>query len=208
MYLHKLVVGSSQTNCYIIANTDTKECAVIDPGNDSSIIIDIIESNNFKLDKILITHAHFDHIGAIDDIKKFSNASIIISGTDGTILNSDTLTLSTAFGTVAPKSKPDFFVDDGDILEIAGYTARVISTPGHTPGSVCYYFESENILFSGDTLFRDSIGRSDFPGGDFKSITESIKSKLFTLPPDTKVYPGHNDDTTILHEKENNFYLI
>ncbi len=207
MYVNKLVVGALATNCYIIANNNTKSCAVIDPGDDSKKIMNIIESEGFKLEKILITHSHVDHICAADELKSASGACIVISSTDGAIFGNDAITLCNAFGACAPKSKPDVFVDDGDLIEVAGFAARVIATPGHTPGSVCFYFESESILFSGDTLFYESIGRTDFPGGSFNSILQSIKDKLFTLPPDTKVYPGHNGDTTIIHEKESNFYI-
>ncbi len=207
MYIKKLIVGPLATNCYIFADNESKNCAVVDPGGDYQKIMYEINSQNFTLTNILITHSHTDHIGAVDMLKQNTGAAVIISSTDASSFNSSSLTLSDVLGTKAPQTLPDIKVDDGNVVNVCGYNVIVISTPGHTPGSVCFYIEKENILFSGDTLFYESIGRTDFPGGSYKSISHSIKSKLFALPDKTVVYPGHNSDTTILHEKESNFYI-
>lgn len=207
MYIDKLSVGPLSTNCYILANENTKTCAVIDPGDDYERIIYKISSLGFMLSNILITHSHIDHIGAVDRLKQKTGADVVISTTDSATFNNNIFTLSDMLGTTAPVTPPDIKVNDGEIINICGVDVKIIATPGHTPGSICYYIESENILFSGDTLFYESIGRTDFPGGSYKSICESIKNKLYLLPGSTVVYPGHNCDTTILHEIESNFYI-
>lgn len=208
MYIEKLSVGRLCTNCYIIINKSSKECAVIDPGGDFEKINYVIKSNCANLSHIIITHSHCDHIDALDKLKQqYNNAKVVISETDNCTLNSNSYTLSDLLGTSAPITKGNILVKDNDKISICGYEAKIISTPGHTPGSICIYFEGENVLFSGDTLFYESIGRTDFPGGSYKSISDSIKEKLFILPDITKVYPGHNCETTILHEKESNFYI-
>jgi len=208
MYVEKLKVGPLGTNCYIIINKSEKLCAVIDPGADSQKISCFINSNNLTLTHIIITHSHSDHIDALDDLSKhFPIAKIIISEIDNCTLNSNSYTLSDMLGTNAPVTRANVTVKDNDIISVCGYDAKIISTPGHTPGSICIYFENYNILFSGDTLFYESVGRTDFPGGSYKSISVSIKDKLFILPDKTIVYPGHNSETTIIHEKESNFYI-
>ena len=208
MYINKLSVGMLQTNCYIIADENTKSAAVIDPGGDCSKIMSVINMYNFNVEYIIITHSHCDHIGALDELKTTTNAKVIISSPDGATLNNNEYTLCTMLGDSAPKTKADITVSDGETLNIAGSKARFILTPGHTPGSMCIYFDSEKLLFSGDTLFYESIGRTDFPGGSYSSIANSIKNKLYILGDDVKVYPGHNNETTILHEKESNFYTL
>ena len=205
MYINKLIVGPLATNCYIVANETTNYCAVIDPGDDYEKIMYEIDSKGYIISQIIITHSHIDHIGAVDALKSASSAKVIVSENDGAVFNSSNFTLASMLGNLAPVTKPDILVKDGDTLSICGYEAQIISTPGHTPGSICIYFKNEGVLFSGDTLFYESIGRTDFPGGSYQSISNSIKNKLFNLPDNTKVYPGHNSETTILHEKESNF---
>lgn len=207
MYINKLLVGMLQTNCYIIADKQSKLAAVIDPGDDCGRILSEIKMNSFTLQYIIITHSHIDHVGALDELKNATGAQIIVSTTDAATLNSNEFTLAAMLGTKAPVCKADICVADGDEMTIVGKNARFIMTPGHTPGSMCVYFESEKLLFSGDTLFYESIGRTDFPGGSYSDISASIKNKLFALNGSTKVLPGHNSDTTILHEKESNFYI-
>ena len=207
MKVTKLTVGALATNCYIIANENLRHCAVIDPGDDFEKIMMHINSNKLKVTEIVLTHCHIDHVGALDELKLNTNAKIIASSIDKDSLNSDNYTLASMLGKNAPVSKIDVLVNDGDIISVAGYTAKIISTPGHTPGSICIYFNEHNSLFSGDTLFYESIGRTDFPGGSFKSICNSIKNKLYLLDKNTVVYPGHNSTTTIQHEIESNFYI-
>jgi glyoxylase-like metal-dependent hydrolase (beta-lactamase superfamily II) len=196
-----------QTNCYIIGDEISKTAAVIDPGGDCDEIMKLVNMYGYNVEYIIITHSHCDHIAALDELKDITNAKVVISTTDSATLNNNEYTLSFVFGESAPKTCPDIKVNDGDVLNIAGNKAKFIMTPGHTPGSMCIYFESEKLLFSGDTLFYESIGRTDFPGGSYASIANSIKNKLYPLGDNVKVYPGHNSDTTILHEKESNFYI-
>ena len=207
MYINKLSVGMLQTNCYIIADEISGSAAVIDPGGDCEKIMNEVNMHGFKLDYIIITHSHCDHIAALDMLKEETGAKVVISTTDSATLNNGEYTLSAMLGEQPPTSTADIRVNDGDTLNIAGNTAKFIMTPGHTPGSMCVYFDSEKTLFSGDTLFYESIGRTDFPGGSYASIASSIRNKLYILGDDVKVYPGHNSDTTILHEKESNFYI-
>jgi glyoxylase-like metal-dependent hydrolase (beta-lactamase superfamily II) len=208
MQIEKLSVGKLCTNCYILFNNTLKTCAVIDPGGDYDKINYIIKSYCATLTHIIITHSHSDHIDAVDELKNnHNNAKVVISETDNATLNNNNYTLSYLLGTTAPYTKGDILVRDNDNISICGYNAKIITTPGHTPGSICIYFKDENVLFSGDTLFYESVGRTDFPGGSYKSLSDSIKQKLFTLADNTKVYTGHNNETTILHEKESNFYI-
>ncbi len=207
MYINKISVGMLQTNCYIIADEATKSAAVIDPGADCDRIMDVINTNKFNLEYIIITHSHIDHIGAVDMLKDTTAAKIVISTADSATLNNSEYTLSSMLGERAPVSNADITVSDGDSLTVAGKAAKFIMTPGHTPGSMCVYFDDDKILFSGDTLFYESIGRTDFPCGSYATIANSIRNKLYTLNDDVRVLPGHNNDTTILHEKENNFYI-
>ena len=207
MDIQILRVGMLQTNCYIISDKACGKAAVIDPGGDCQNILTSLAMHGLCAEYVIITHSHCDHIAALDELKETTGAKIVISTTDAATLNNSDYTLSAMLGTAAPTTKADICVNDGDTMTIAGYPARFIMTPGHTPGSMCIYFESEKVLFSGDTLFCESIGRTDFPGGSYSAIASSIKNKLYPLGDDIRVLPGHNSETTILHEKESNFYI-
>lgn len=205
--IKQLSLGPLGTNCYIFADDTAKEAIVVDPADDFHTIKYEIEKNGLTVKYIIITHAHTDHINALDELKKYTNAKIVISGNDGVNLNSDTFTLAFMFGCTAPKSKYDIKVNNMDTLPLGKHTLTFIMTPGHTTGSMSIYIQDEKILFSGDTLFYESVGRTDFPGGSQVALLSSIKNKLFTLPNDTTVYCGHGNCTTIGHEKESNFFV-
>ena len=197
-------------NCYIVSEAD--EAFIIDPGGDAEKIIKA--AKNFNVRYILLTHTHFDHIGGLNDLKEaFPDAKTSVSTFEHDWLYSPQLNFSEEFGlTFVFKGKVDLKLEDGMSLDFAGTKINVIHTPGHTPGSTCFYIEKSEkcgntVLFSGDTLFRSSIGRTDFPGGDGRKIVESIKNRLLVLPDETVVYPGHDENTSISMEKKFNPFL-
>ena len=205
MEIKRLVLGELGTNCYIVYDENSKEAAVFDPADNAEKILNEINSLNLSLKYIIITHAHYDHIAALDKLKSDTEASICAGEEDKAALNDAYISLSVHFGKSAPISKADITINDKSTLMLGGETVRFLHTPGHTKGSICAVFDS--FVISGDTLFLESVGRCDFPGGSMHEIVHSIKEKLFLLPDDTKVYPGHGDATSIGHEKKNNPYV-
>lgn len=205
MIIEHLVVGPLSVNCYILACETTRKAAVIDPGDEGQRILAKAEMMGVEIVSIINTHGHFDHIGANSYLKNHTNAKLIIHDDDNALLP-----LAAEHGlrygiTVAPSPKPDLTVSDGDVIEVGNLRVKVIDTPGHSPGGICLLVE--NSLFSGDTLFAESIGRTDLPGGNFDQLISSIKLKLLTLPGDIKVYPGHGEDTTIKREEQANPFI-
>lgn len=205
MKLQILNVGPLYVNCSIFSVND--KCIIFDPGDDFPEIDQYIERNKLTPLYILNTHGHFDHIGAVNDLKENYNIPFYVSKRDEQIME-DSAKQAAIFGLPARKSPIiDKNVNDGDIFEIEGVKIKAIATPGHTPGGMCYLIENQNILISGDTLFYLSIGRTDFSYSDFKTLVSSIKNKLFKLPDETVVIPGHGDKTTIGFEKKTNPFL-
>lgn len=198
----KLPVGRMETNCYIIADDTTKEAAVIDPAAEFDIIKAFIKENNLRVKYILLTHGHGDHILALKQMKEFSKAPVGIHADDEDMLRDNNLNYSFMFASAPVEEKSDFHLKDGDILFLGTSELKIIHTPGHTMGSLGILFDND--LISGDTLFNGGIGRTDLPGGDYGSIIESISTKLFTLPEETAVHPGHGPSTTIGAEKKSN----
>lgn len=189
------------TNCYIVQDEETKETMVIDPGGETDKIIDMLETLNSKVKYILLTHCHADHISGVNDIKNKFGGQILIHVKDEPGLHDNSLNLS--FYIHAPEVfvYADSRLNDGDLLHVGNIEFKVIHTPGHTCGGISLYCEREKLVFSGDTLFRGSWGRSDLPTSSFETIIESITNKLLTLPEDTIVYPGHGRATIIKEEK-------
>jgi len=203
MIIKKLVVGPLENNCYIIGDENTREALVVDPGDEPDRILEIIGENNLILKYIVCTHAHFDHIGVVNDIKKETDASVVLNAED-LFLYTNVKTQASLWGIeVESLPAPDIFVSEGDTLKLGNLKFEIFHTPGHTPGGICLY--GENILITGDTLFADSVGRTDLHGGDLEKLKSSFK-RLMSLPDKTRVLPGHGPESTIGREKVNNFF--
>lgn len=202
MKIKTLHLGLIKTNCYLISTE--KAAVVIDPGFDRPGTLEFLNENADKQRLILLTHAHFDHIGGAEALREKTGVQIGIGAPDAEGLSDTKLNLSDMFHAKINPFKPDFTYENGDKITVGDIEFKVISTPGHTAGGVSYLTEDK--LFSGDTLFENSIGRTDFPGGDLKVLKRSVE-KLFALPPETKVFPGHGYSTTIAREKEYNIFV-
>lgn len=202
----KLVLGDIFTNTYIVTDSESGECAVIDPAADSEILSENLKDKNVKY--ILLTHGHFDHIGGAKAVKERTNAKLVIHKNDESCLSDETKSLFAMQypGALQPKAAADIVTENGDCLSLGNSKIRVMHTPGHTVGGCCYIFENDRVIFSGDTLFRLSAGRTDFPGGSAREILYSL-SALAELPGDYKVYPGHEEETTLEYERQNNRYM-
>ena len=203
MKIEKFVLGSMGTNCYLIINEETKELIIIDPATCPDYVVSHVNSNGYIPRAIFLTHAHFDHVMGIDGWVKEFGIPVYLHEEEKRVLEDPELNLSGVFG--ASYSYSDVkCLKDGQELEVSGFIFKVIHTPGHTCGGCCYYCAEEGVLISGDTLFYQSVGRSDFPTGSMGTLVRSIKEKLFCLPEDVMVYPGHKDATCIADEKKYN----
>lgn len=202
-----MVLGMVQTNTWFVINEKTKELILIDPADDAGRIIRKIEADGLKLQGILLTHGHFDHIGAVDDLKAyFKGVQCYADEKEEEVLENGSYNLSASWA-AALSIRADRLLRDKETLTLAGFKIKVIETPGHTKGGVCYYLSEEGVLFSGDTLFRTSVGRTDFPTGSMSQIVRSVQYLTENLPGDTVVYPGHQEITTIAYEQRFNPYL-
>lgn len=203
----RMVLGCYQTNCYFVYREGCGNVIVIDPADCGDKIYHSLKDHGFTVGAILLTHGHFDHIWGCDKLRTLSGAEVYALDAERELLESVTLNVSEAAGR-ACTVKADHFVKDGEELDFFDeIRCRVIATPGHTGGSCSYYFEEAGFLLCGDTLFVESVGRTDFPTGSASAIVRSIKDRLLPLPGDTKVYPGHGDMTTIEHEAKYNPFL-
>lgn len=204
--IEQYVVGLIQTNCYFAINEDTKELFIVDPGAEADRIITMIKEKGLKPVAVILTHGHFDHASGAEKIAKEFDIQIIAHEAEKETLENPSINMC---GMLRGNESyyADYYVKDGEVLHLAGFDVKVLHTPGHTKGGCCYYIETEKTVFSGDTLFCESVGRSDFPGGSASVLVRSIEEKLMPMPEDTKVYPGHNEITTIGWEKMNNPFL-
>ncbi len=194
LQIHTLPLGDYQTNCYILHQEGNRDCVVIDPGYEPEIILSYLREKDLTLQAILLTHGHFDHVGAVRELAAQTDCRVYINPKDLSLppmLTAGPLYYTNSYG-------------EGDLLDIAGISFRVLETPGHTPGSVCLMAEQN--IFSGDTLFCGSCGRTDLPGGDYRAMKESLK-RLSALREDYNVYPGHGSNTTLAWEQKTNPYL-
>jgi len=205
MKFKRLSLGVYQANCYILHDEKTNETAVIDPGGGFSEIRRYIEANRLKIKYIILTHGHGDHIGALRELKDYTDAIVCIHREDQEMLKSSRINLTVFMGYPDISMEADRLLEDGDILELGDIKLNIIHTPGHSRGGICVYCEDS--LFSGDTLFTGSIGRTDLNGGSYDEIIASIKDKLLILPDNTAVYPGHGPSSAISIEKINNPFL-
>ena len=207
MIIKRFILGMASTNSYVVTNTDTKECVIVDIGSYSEVMESYINDNGYTLKGILLTHGHFDHIMGLDGILKNHKVPVYIYEDEADMLKDPELNASTCFGLNYAFGAKVNTLRDGEIISVAGMDFKVIHTPGHTKGGCCYLNEKEETLFSGDTLFKASVGRSDLPTGSGGQLIRSLRDKLFVLPDNIKVYPGHMDATTIGYEKKYNPFV-
>ena len=201
------VVGPVETNCYLLINTENRQAVVIDPGENGDFIAMRIKELGYDCDTVLLTHGHFDHIGGLKAMREIMEIKVIVGENEKDLLASPMANCSHWNGDGGFCEKADIFVKDGEFLNLAGFEIKCIETPGHTAGGFCYYIESEKILFSGDTVFSGSVGRSDLPTGSSADLIRSVRDKIRKLPEDTRVFPGHGPETTIADEiKYNPFF--
>ena len=202
----RMVLSMCQTNCYFLYREDAKECILIDPADQGQQIYNALSKNGFTIQAILVTHGHFDHIWGANEVRSLAGVKMYAYEQEKELLNSEKLNVSKGAG--RPYTvEADIYLKDGETLTVADMTCKCIATPGHTAGSCCYYFEDAGILVSGDTLFQESVGRTDLPTGNMRTLMNSVKQKLFVLPEETKVYPGHGESTTIGYEKKYNPFI-
>jgi len=203
-----VVVGLFRENCWVVGSRRRGEACVIDPGDEPEQILALARDMGVRITRVVASHAHLDHIMVARDIIEATGATFLMHASDVFIAESLPEAARSWLGReVLPAPPADAYVVDGQDLEIAGVNVRVIHTPGHTPGSLCLYAEDAGLLFSGDTLFRESIGRTDLPGGDTDQLLRSVSQRLFVLPDDTRVLPGHMQETTIAYERGHNPFV-
>ncbi len=206
MILERLVVGMLQTNCYVLADEETRQAVVIDPGGDAPRIIGRLEQLGLNLAAVLNTHGHFDHVLDAWTLKEKLGGLIFLHPKDEPLLMDHKVGLGAVFTASAGSSrgKVDEWLEEGEELSFGKLRLKVLETPGHTPGHVAFHLPEAKILFVGDTLFAGSIGRTDFPGGSYAKLIQSVKDKIFPLDDSTRVLPGHGPETTVAREKRFN----
>ena len=207
MKIRSVTLGSVATNWYFLIQEATGEPLVIDPADRADVIGRKALDEGLRLKAVLLTHGHGDHILAVNDLKKTFGIPVYAAADEESLLRDPDRNLSASLFGCPVTVGPDVLLQDGETFEAAGISLRMLLTPGHTPGSCCYYSEEEKILFSGDTLFCASVGRTDFPGGSSRELLRSIREKLLVLPEDVTVYPGHGESTSIGYEKKYNPYM-
>jgi glyoxylase-like metal-dependent hydrolase (beta-lactamase superfamily II) len=209
MEINNFILGEFETNCYVVCkNRSCRDCLIIDAGLQADELVEFLESCKLTPASVILTHGHADHIAGLQLLqKKWPELKVCIHSLDVEMLTRPDINLSMLAGTLIEIKPPDILLSDGQLIEQLGISLKVIHTPGHTPGGICLYSKGEQLLFSGDTLFAGSVGRTDFPGGNMQQLIKSVKEKLLILPDRTKVLPGHGPATTIGEEKQSNPFL-
>lgn len=205
MIIKSFVVGPIGVNCYVVSDADSGQGIIIDPGGNAEEILAYVRAEKIAVQAIINTHGHGDHIGANDAVRKATGAPLLLHAADQYMLTDARANLSAFMGYQALSGPPDRLLAEGDEIAFEGGSFRVVHTPGHSPGGICLI--GEGVVFSGDTLFAESIGRCDFPGGSEIELVRSVREKLLPLPDETRVYPGHGPETTIGWERRYNPYL-
>jgi len=204
-FLETFEVGPLQVNCYLLGCEKTRAAVIIDPAGDASIIREAIERRRARVTAILLTHGHYDHLGAVSEIKAYCHAPIMIHHLDADCLTNPMLNLSALTGDNLVCPPADRLLEEGDTVDFGELCLKVLHTPGHTRGSASFVFD--HFVFGGDLIFYGSIGRVDLPGGSLDEIQRSIVRKIYTLPDSFTVYPGHGEPTTVGFEKKNNAFV-
>jgi hydroxyacylglutathione hydrolase len=209
MKIDRLILGDFQTNCYVVRKDEAAtDCLIVDAGLDSTDLLAFLAEHHLNPTAVVLTHGHIDHIAGLPALRQqHPRLKVYIHTLDADLLANPQANLSLFAGESFETDPADVLLQDGDTVQEAGMTLRVLHTPGHTPGGVCFYAESEGLVFAGDTLFAEGVGRTDFPGGNGRQLLESIRTKLLTLPDATAVYPGHAMRTTVAHERTHNPFL-
>ncbi|MDP2931169.1 MAG: MBL fold metallo-hydrolase [Chloroflexota bacterium] len=206
MIIKTLVVGPFDTNCYVVGAEATKSGMIIDPGAEAKDILKMVKDAKIDIKLIVLTHGHIDHVGALKEVKEATGAPVAMHKAESEALRGQYRSLGEQFGLDYPAPPaPDRLLEEGDSLDTDGLHFAVLHTPGHTPGGICLL--GEGVVFTGDTLFQFSIGRTDFPGGSYDQLMQAIHNKLMPLPDGTIVYPGHGPKTTIGAERMSNPFL-
>lgn len=202
--MEKLITGPMQVNTYLVADKETGECIVIDPGGNAQAILNLVEEKNWQVKKIVLTHGHGDHIGALVQLKELTQVPVAIHHEDAHMIEDGQRNFTAMMGT-AVEITADELLNDGDEIKLGESVIKIIHTPGHTQGGICLL--ADDMLFSGDTLFMQSIGRTDLEGGNLFQLLGSIKKKLLVLSETVRVFPGHGPETNIKMEKMSNPHL-
>lgn len=203
MITRNIVVGPLESNCFLIGDENSKSAMVVDPGDEPDRIMDLVKKDNLSVEYIICTHAHFDHVGAVPDIKKETNGKIVIHRDELEIYNG-ARDMAAFWGyDLDPLPEPDLLVEEGDEVRLGTLSFRVLHTPGHSPGGICLF--GEGVVLTGDTLFAGSVGRTDFHGGNMNKLLQSFE-RLMSLPPETVVLAGHGPSSTIDRERSENFF--
>jgi hydroxyacylglutathione hydrolase len=209
MRIDRLILGAYETNCYVLRSSEAaKDCLIVDAGLGAGKLIEFLQEHKLNPVALVLTHGHIDHMAGVAALRdEFPDIKVYIHKLDAGMLAEPHTNLSAMTGEFFSIEPAEFSLEEDDVIEQAGVKLSVLHTPGHTPGGICLYSKDEGIVFTDDALFAESIGRTDFPNGSMSQLLKSIREKLFTLPDETKVYPGHGPVTTLAHEKAHNPFL-